>query len=359
MGSSSGSDDLGEQQFSRILVRVNNWNGDVILATPALAALRARYPSARIIILARPWVEPVLKYNPSIDEVYIYQDTSWHKGVRGFLRLCSEIRAQKFDGAFLFQNAFDAALIARLARIPMRAGFSTRGRGPLLTHKVAYGPIGKTSHRAERYLKMLTALGLDVPSVGTSLHILPQEMARAREIVGGLGIHEKTFLVGIHPGAKYGALKQWPPERFSALAGWLKRELGATVLLFGSSSDRPIAAQVMDRIPGGVIDFTGRISVRDSLAIISDCSLFVSNESEFMHAAAALSVPIVSIFGPADPVLTAPYRAKHRVVYKGVECSPCRGRSCRKDHVCMREIKVEEVAESVGDLIEETGIEIG
>ncbi|MFH0729757.1 MAG: glycosyltransferase family 9 protein [Pseudomonadota bacterium] len=106
------------------------------MSTPAIRAIRRNYPSAKVTLLVKPWVAPVFAHNPDIDEIMIYQINNLHRGWLGLWRLAGDMRRLRFDLAILFQNAFEAALIPFLARIPERIGFTTDGRTALLTQRI-------------------------------------------------------------------------------------------------------------------------------------------------------------------------------------------------------------------------------
>jgi len=123
-----------------LLVRATNWLGDAVMTTPALAGLREALPEARIVLLARPLAAELFRHHPDVDEVMVYERPGRHEGALGRLRLAGELRRRRFDGALLLQNAFDAAMIAFLGRIPERAGYPTDARRFLLTLPVPFPP---------------------------------------------------------------------------------------------------------------------------------------------------------------------------------------------------------------------------
>jgi len=146
-----------------LLVRATNWLGDAVMTTPALAAVREGFPDARIVLLARPLVAELFRHHPDVDEVMVYERPGRHEGALGRLRLARELRRRRFDGAVLLQNAFDAALIAFLGRIPERAGYPTDGRRILLTLPVPLPPGILERHEVEYYLCLVEGLGIPRP----------------------------------------------------------------------------------------------------------------------------------------------------------------------------------------------------
>jgi heptosyltransferase-2 len=142
-----------------VLVRSTNWIGDVVMTFPAIAAVRKTMPEARITALAKPWVAELLRLCPDVDEVMLFQSPGTHDGLSGKLRLAAELRARRFDAAILLQNAIEAAIIARLARIPVRAGYDSDCRRLLLTHSVGRTREIRKVHQIDYYLEMIKALG--------------------------------------------------------------------------------------------------------------------------------------------------------------------------------------------------------
>ncbi|HNU86559.1 MAG TPA: glycosyltransferase family 9 protein, partial [Syntrophales bacterium] len=163
-------------QLKNVLIRGTNWIGDVVMTFPAIAAVRETLPKARISVLVKPWVADLVRMHPAVDEVLVYERPGRHEGLSGILRLARELRARRFDAAVLLQNAIEAAVIARLAGIPIRAGYSTDARGLLLTHPVTLEPRVKAVHQSLYYVEMLKALGF-APS-RAPLALTPTEAQR-------------------------------------------------------------------------------------------------------------------------------------------------------------------------------------
>lgn len=139
----------------RILVRSTNWVGDAVMSVPALEALRASFPRAEIVLLSKPWVSELYWHHPAVNRQIIYKPRTEHRGSLGFLRLIRELRAERFDAALLLQNAFQAACIAWLARIPLRIGYARDSRSFLL-HDAIEPPLPAAyGHEVYYYLQLL------------------------------------------------------------------------------------------------------------------------------------------------------------------------------------------------------------
>jgi len=335
-----------------LLVRATNWLGDAVMTTPALAAVREGFPDARIVLLARPLVAELFRHHPDVDEVMVYELPGRHEGALGRLRLGGELRRRRFDGALLLQNAFDAALIAFLGRIPERAGYPTDGRRILLTLPVPLTPGILERHEVEYYLCLLDGLGIPrpVPAV-LKLAVTEKEREAMAERLASLGIDRGAPIVAINPGATFGSAKRWFPERFAAVADSLAEEWGARVVVVGSAAEAPLAGEIEAAARRGVANMAGKTTVREMMAFLSLSSFIVANDSGPMHIGAALGVPLVAIFGPTDWRRTSPWTDRARVVRVDVDCSPCRLRTCDRAHECMLGVTPEMVVDAARQLL--------
>jgi len=319
-----------------LLVRATNWLGDAVMTTPALAAVREGFPDARIVLLARPLVAELFRHHPDVDEVMVYELPGRHEGALGRLRLAGEVRRRRFDGALLLQNAFDAALIAFLGRIPERAGYPTDGRRILLTLPVPLTPGILERHEVEYYLCLLDGLGIPrpVPSA-LKLAVTEGEREAMATRLAYLGIERGAPIVTINPGATYGSAKRWYPDRFAAVADTLSGEWGAGVVVVGSAAETPLAGEIETEMRNPPVNLAGKTTVRELMALLSLSSFLITNDSGPMHIGAALGVPLVAIFGPTDWRRTSPWSGRAKVVRAQIDCSPCRLRVCDRGHECM------------------------
>ncbi len=340
----------------RLLVRAVNWLGDAVLTTPALGALRAGCPHARIAFAAKPLVAELFRHHPDVDDVVVYDKDGRHAGALGMLRMAGALRRLRFDAAVLFQNAFDAALLTFLAGIRERMGYATDGRSLLLSRPVPVTDEVRSLHHAEYYLSLLRELGIPRPPVPRlSLRVTDEEIASMRSRLASLGVPEGKKVVGINPGATYGSAKRWYPERFAEVADTLSEKWDAAVVLMGSASEMPLSAEIEAAMRRKPVNLAGRTTVRELMALLASCSFLVTNDSGPMHIGAAFGVPIVAIFGPTDWNKTSPWTDKARVVRVDVDCSPCRLRVCDRGHECMLGITPEMVIAAARDLMAEAG----
>lgn len=335
----------------RILIRGTNWIGDAVMTLPALSAVSKTYPEARTAILVKPWVADIYRLCPHVDEVILYERPGIHDGTGGILRLARELKAKNFHLAVCLQNAIEAAIIARLAGIPLRAGYNSDGRGFLLTHAVRRTEAIRKVHQRDYYLAMVRALGCEEGEGGPYLRLSAEDGRSAEQLLRSYGIGAGSLLVGLAPGATYGPAKKWFPERFAALADRLKEEFPAQIILFGSDADKETTKAVQQAARQPFIDLAGKTNLRMVVSLIALCRLFVSNDSGLMHVAGALNIPTIAVFGSTNPITTAPLGEKSVIIYKGVECSPCLKETCPTDFRCMEMIETEEVVSTARALL--------
>ncbi len=342
---------IPREGVKNILIRGTNWIGDVVMTLPAITAVREAYPEARLSLLVKPWVADLLRISPDVDEVLVYERPGVHEGLGGLFRLVRELKTQKFDMALLLQNAIEAAIIAWLARIPVRAGYSTDARGLFLTHAVKRSDEILQVHQTHYYLDMLRALGLEAPGKAARLIIGEEEKNLADRILKTRAIAGASLLIGMAPGATYGPAKRWYPERFASVADRLIENFSAKVLLFGSAGDHGVARSVREKARNALVDLTGETTLREAISLIARCRLFVSNDSGLMHVAGALGIPTVAVFGSTNPRTTSPVGRKSIVMTKNVPCSPCLKETCPTDFICMDSITADEVYDTAASLL--------
>ena len=348
-----GSRRLVPGQVNNILIRGTNWIGDAVLTLPAVAAVRKTFSGAGITVLAKPWVADIYRLSPDVDEVMLYQRPGIHQGVSGLFRLVGELRARNFDTAILLQNAIEAALIVRLAGITNRAGYNSDGRGWLLTHSVLRTAAIREVYQIDYYLEMVKALGCQSDGREILLKPGPDDDAAAGHVLQSLGLIDTPLMIGMAPGATYGPAKKWFPERFAAVAEKLIDGFGARVFLFGSNSDKASTDAVQQHTRRPLVDLAGKTNLKETIALMARCRLFISNDSGLMHVASALGIPTIAIFGSTNPVTTGPAGNKSVIVHRDVACSPCLKETCPTDFRCMDLITVDDVYETARQILTE------
>lgn len=346
-------EDIPKGDVRRILVRVTNWVGDAVMNIPALEAVKENFPASTVTVLAKPWVLPLFDNHPAVDQIFPFKKTgAVGKDFREIIRVARWIRRNRFDLAILFQNAFEAALLARLGGVRFSLGYNTDARGFLLSHRVIRNDAVLNVHQVEYYLSMLRAAGLQASSREPALFTAREDRVKAMDLLRSNGYNDSDFLVGLSPGAVFGGAKRWPLGRFARIGDWAVERWDAKVLILGSLKERDICAGVSRLMTRDSLDLCGRTSLGETLALINRCRFFLTNDSGLMHVAAAFSVPTVAVFGPTDPVATGPLGRNSRIVRHDTECAPCLKPECPTDHRCMESIGPEEVWEEMEKLKE-------
>ena len=331
----------------KILARAPNWVGDAIMALPALREVRRRFSDAQVAILARPYVADIYRAQQICDELIAYDSNGVHAGISGREQLAAQLRAQKFDVALLLQNAFDAAWLAWRAGIPERIGYARDGRSFLLTKAI---PVSKSreipAHEKFYYLELIRRAGwTDTLADESFIQLMVEEEKRrnAEEILVKAGVRTGVLRVAIGAGASYGSAKCWLPSRFAELANRLQSRRDAEIILFGTAAEATVSNLIAAEMQRPPIDLTGKTAIANLPALLSQCHLFIGNDSGAMHVAAAVGLPVVAVFGPTDPFGTAPVTPRCSIVQEKPYCSPCFLRRCPTDHRCMTKITVDMV----------------
>jgi heptosyltransferase-2 len=333
-----------------ILVRMPNWIGDLVMATPVLADLRKKFPEASITAMCRRPVCDLLELDDSIDELFCFTK------LNGFVRrddrrnIIEKIKNGKYDLGILLTNSFSSAWWFWQGNVKRRIGFSKNLRDWLLSDAQAMPKKG-AEHQVDTYKRLLLPLGIPRSNTPPRLFVNDQEVEASKELLYQRGYRKGTSVIGIHPGAAYGSAKCWPSERYRALALQLLEKKNATIVFFGDAATGPLIKEICQGLPEKVLDLAGVTSLRELACLIKDCTVFLTNDSGPMHIAAAFNTPLVALFGSTDDRVTGPYGHPDAVIHKRPSCSPCFERVCPLDFRCMKGISVEEVVEKVGNYV--------
>ncbi|MFZ5448705.1 MAG: lipopolysaccharide heptosyltransferase II [Thermodesulfobacteriota bacterium] len=326
----------------RVLVRVPNWVGDAVMSLPVLAGLKRLFPLAEVTVLAVPRVAPLFTAHPGVTEVIHYPSG------RGKWQVLWEMRG-RFDVALALPNSMESALGLWLVGVPSRVGYNTDARGLFLKEAVSGSQHLAGLHTVFYLLGLLKALGGVATYTPPALYLEPEEVDKAARFLAEVDLPGGGPWVGLSPGAAYGPAKRWEPSRFAAVGKALQQELGARLVLLGADEERPVAEQVKEHLKKPVLDLVGRTRLRQALGVLSQLRLLITNDSGLMHAAAALSVPQVALFGSTDPAATGPFSTQATVIRHSWPCSPCFQRTCEVGYACLNAITVDEVLVAAQD----------
>jgi heptosyltransferase-2 len=314
------------------------------MSLPALAEVRARWSSADIAVLARPYVAALYEGQGVADRLLLDEFRGRHGGLVGRTRLARELREEHFDVALLLTNSFDSAWVVWRAGIPERIGYARDARSALLTAPVPVPRAGEIPpHEPFYYLELLRRAGwIDRIRLGERIALRISEGARtaAEKKLVAAGARSGATRVAVGPGASYGSAKCWLPGRFAELADWLIETFRADVILFGASTELTLVEAIVSAMRNRPVNLAGQTSIAELPAFFSVCRLFIGNDSGAMHVAAAVGLPVVGIFGPTDAEGTAPATPERFIVQNNVHCAPCFLRRCPIDHRCMEGVTV-------------------
>lgn len=303
------------QHDRRLLIVLPSWVGDAVMATPALRLIRETLPGWFIGAICRPGIDQVLAGLETLDELHVAPMS----GVFGPKRVAAQLRPRRYRAALLLTNSFSTALASRIAGVPLRLGYDRDGRGMLLTHRLAAPKRGDGAwevvpaaayyyHAARALLDVLADRTVDaraaiepLPAYAhLELVVTDAEAVRASEVLESASIAADSRLAVLNPGGNNPA-KRWPPERFAAMADWLATEHGLACVINASPAEVEIARAIQNapsKQPACLADHGG--SLASLKGVLARSSLMVTNDTGPRHMAAALGVPVVSLFGPTD-----------------------------------------------------------
>jgi len=331
----------------KILIFNVNWLGDVLFSTATIRNIRRNYPDSFIACIIPSRCYPILKGNPHLDELIIFDEKERQRSSLAKLRFVQLLRSKKFDAVFLLHRSFTRALICRLAGIPERIGYYTKKRGFLLTKRIA--PVARDAlHRIDYYLNIIEKAGLKVEDRYLEFFIDDKDVKFVEEFLNKKSISKDDFLVAINPGGNW-LPKRWPQEYWAMLADKLITDFGARVIITGNYTDISTAQKIRDLMKEKPVIASGVFNLKQLGALCKKLGLFITADTGPLHIANALGAKrIIALFGPTSPEITGPYPLKNTAVLsKDVGCKiPCYMVNC-KDNRCMKAITPEDVIKEI------------
>lgn len=334
-----------------ILIRMPNWLGDLVMATPIIQDLRNHWPEARITAMCQSHGGALLEHDPHLNEIYSFKKPSGWIHRAQHMDLIDTLRRGEYDLGILLTNSFSSAWWFWRGHVANRIGFKGNFRSLLLNKALPFPAHKEKQHLVMTYKALLEPLGIPISSTAPTLYVSDEEKKHALARLESDGYRPgEHILVGINPGAAYGSAKCWLPDRFHLLTQRLLEDPRIVIAYFGDHSGAPLVNEICKGFEDRVINFAGRTNIRELMALIQACAVMLTNDSGPMHIADALKTPLVALFGSTSDVKTGPYRGGV-VIHKHVECSPCYKRVCPIDFRCMKQIEVEEVYQAIRNQI--------
>ena len=306
----------------RILIIKPSAIGDVVHALPVLNLLRKRWPAAKISWLITPACAGLLEGHPQLDELILFERKqfghAWRspRVAKALWRFARDLRRRRFDLVIDLQGLLRSGWLAWETGAATRIGFSNaRELGWIFyTHRI---PIHtQEQHAIDRYLAVAAALGCETDRVEFPFATTEEDRAAVAKMLP----EGKPFAV-LLPGTNW-ATKRWPIEHFAACVEPLKSRFGLQTIIAGGPGDSELAK----KIDG--LNLCGKTTLRQLVALLERAELVIANDSGPMHIASALGKPLVTPFGPTNPVRTGPYRRMDTVIRLDLPCSPCYSRRC-------------------------------
>jgi heptosyltransferase-3 len=321
--------------------------GDVVLTTPALAALHAWRPDLRLSVLLEPSCAPVLEGNPAVEEVILSGDS---------LPTVQQLRKRQFSIAFNQHAGPRSALLTRFSGAPVRVCWAHRQFSSLYNVLVPEPvPVEGESvqmHTVEHRLRQFYWTGLPAgPIPAAAVYPRPTAIAAVQQQLAERGIEPGMPYAVLRPGGRYFTMR-WSVEHFGAIARWLREAHGIATVVDLGKGDREVIAAVRYHL-GRVSAVFQSLDLRELIALLAGTRLFVGNDSGPTHIAAALGLPTVAIFGSSSAVHWRPWKTEHRVVQNYFPCNPCRGDHCYEfdQPRCILSVTVDQVREACEALL--------
>ena len=372
---------LRSAEFSRILLIKPSALGDVVHTLPVLVKLRARYPRAQIDWLITPENAEVVRYHPALSNVVLFARRDFSKRGRrwrafvSFFDLLKQIRSAKYELIIDMHGQVRSAFFALISGARVRIGFdrpvkrgltvsaehdlknipshgwrgAREGSWIAYTHRIPIPTLDV--HAIDRYLWVAPLLGLDDNPPDLTIHLSPQATDKVNRLLEEQGVPVSKPLVVLVPGTIW-ETKHWTIEGFAGVARQFLQD-GFAVALAGTMRDQQRCRQIAAAAPG-TCDLSGKTTPADLAALIRRAEVAVTNDSGSMHVAASLGKPMVSVFGPTNPVHIGPYERPESVVRVDLPCSPCNYRrlsQCPFDHACMKQVTSAMVVERVRKIL--------
>ena len=381
----------------KIAIFLPNWLGDLAMATPMLRAVRRRFgPQARIVGILRPYLADVLAGTPWLDEQWFFNPRAKDRSLHAWA-VARRMRAERFDMALLTTNSLRTALVAWLGGAKQRIGYVRYGRGPLLTGKLyprracdflQKSVVGGDSSRrlrgetpngrrletpptasphprrvgrqiepmpmVETFLELARAVDCGEESPRLELATIEADERSADAVFGRLGLRGDGRVVALNSSGAYGGSKLWPVEYFADLARRIVAELDYDVLAICGPKERDLARRIVElsASPRVCSMADQPMDLGTSKACIRRCRLIVSTDSGPRHVAAALGLPLVTMFGPMLPVWSENPTQRAVNLVLDLDCIGCHKRVCPLGHHrCMRDLTVDAVFAAVASLL--------
>ena len=317
--------------------------GDVVHALPVASALKRSYPEIRITWAVEEWTAPVVAAHPFVDRLIVFPTLAhWPrkpvKWAKELARATRELRSERYDVVIDLQGLARSALLSALSRSSLRVARAGQREG---AHLVSFGvPLPADQlHAVDEYLHVAHCLGASQEPATFALQVSDAARRSIAQMLAESGVGNGEPLIVVNPSTA--RWKQWPMDRWAAVVEALCDR--ATVVLVGTRVNERDHARMVSRIPRRVLDFTGKTTLSEVVALLERASLHVAPDTGTVHIATALGTPVVAVYGPTSPTRVGPYQQLERVVHHGEKCgSSCPG-YCFRARQCLAAATADEL----------------
>ncbi len=321
--------------------------GDVIHALPVSRALKQTYPECRITWIVEKPAYDLLTNNPDIDELILFEKAKF-KSFSGFFQnsaiLKKQLKSKKFDVVLDLQGLFKSAALAWMSGASKRLGYCNMRELSGLISKAVCGP-NQTGHVVERYLDVARALGCEVERPEWVITPSKEDKEKGKGILHENGLDIQDNYIVVAPGTNWQS-KCWPAESYAKLADEIGQKLGVPIVLVGAPKDKELALTIQKNTQAKIYNIIGKTTLKQLAYIMGQSMLFIGGDTGPMHLAVAMDTPVITIFGPTDPVRNGPYGSDNIILKANISCSPCFKKNCPTVE-CMRQVSPEDVFQAI------------
>lgn len=286
--------------------------GDIIMAMPALSALRKSFPQAKISWLVRPEFADILRSHRFVDDVILFDrkflGKAWYniKALSGIFALIKELRSRRFDLTVDLQGLFRTAGLCWLSGCKKRFGMADGREFATFFYTDKVTCTQDNMHMVDYYLKVAQAAGGDISQLDFALTDDPHSHTQVDSILKKNNLRNDNYVV-LMPGSAHQD-KCWPVERFAAIADKIKNNFGLSAVAIGSASEKALCDKLNEAAKSEVVNLAGQTNISELVSLISRAKLAITNDTGPGHIAVALGVDVVFLFGPSNSARIGPYK---------------------------------------------------
>lgn len=340
-------------QKNIIIIRTDRI-GEVLLSTAVVNAIKKCYPKTRISFMTSPYSKDIVDNRKDIEEILVADTIKKGAFLRDTYKISAELKKKKFDVSIVLNPHKGLHLACFLAGIPLRMGYD-RKWGILLNRKIKDLRNEGEKHEVEYALDLLNLVGIKDVNPEVYMTVDKNSQISISEKLKNKGVDEDSKIITIHPSSS-NAAKIWPYLKYVDLIKKIKSNIECEVIILGAKQEKELSEKIIKEVDENIIDMTGELNLKELAALIKKADLFIGNDAGPMHISAAVTTPVIAIFGRNIPGVSprrwGPWGVKNVVFHKDPGCDPCYDRECPYEYKCLNSITVDEVFEAVKGMME-------